>query len=299
MAATRPGGFHPSELRALLFHACRTAGLDARGAVLLRGQTNAVFRLAVEPVLVKIARYGTPIVDVQHTVELVRWLMATGFPTAPLHPVPQQPVVVHGHAATFWTYLPQPGTAVPAEGLAKPLGTLHTAPPPPVPLRRLDAITAIRASLAQTSVLPASAVEFLNAQADRLETELAHVTYELPEALLHGDPQHGNALHAHGGPVLCDWDSAVIGPPEWDLVTVEVHCRRFGYGTDHYRRFADTYGWDVTAWSGYRLLRDLRELRMITTNARKAIHAPQSVDEVQRRVAALQRADTGSRWNIL
>ncbi|MFK4688205.1 hypothetical protein RKD22_001140 [Streptomyces pristinaespiralis] len=99
--------------------------------------------------------------------------------------------------------------------------------------------------------------------------------------------------------MLCDWDTIAQGQPEWDLVTVEVHCRRFGYGHAHYQAFASAYGWDVTKCAGYPVLRDIRELRMITTNARKVRHAPESLNEIQRRVDGLRRRDVELPWNIL
>ncbi|MFD5115181.1 hypothetical protein ACFWNG_23155 [Streptomyces sp. NPDC058391] len=57
------------------------------------------------------------------------------------------------------------------------------------------------------------------------------------EGVIQGDPQHRNALHDGDTAVLCDWDTAAVGRPEWDLVTIEVHCRRFGYGQPHYQAF--------------------------------------------------------------
>ncbi|WP_406110368.1 hypothetical protein [Kitasatospora purpeofusca] len=84
------------------------------------------------------------------------------------------------------------------------------------------------------------------------------------------------------------------GPgPAWSL------CRRFGYGRSHYQRFADLYGFDVTAWSGYAVLRDLRELRMITTNAKRATAGSPTLAEVRRRVEGLRRGDLEDVWNIL
>jgi hypothetical protein len=99
--------------------------------------------------------------------------------------------------------------------------------------------------------------------------------------------------------VLCDWDSASIGQPEWDLVTIEVHCRRFGYGQAAYDDFAQAYGFDVAKWSGYPVLRDLRELRMISTNALKSTYAPEKAAEVTRRVYGLRQDDHMMAWNIL
>ncbi len=301
MTAPMPlhGGFVESEMRHVLERACEAAGLDATDAVLLRGHTNAVVRLTRAPVVVKIAQRGSRLAGVRHTVRFVRWLMERGFPTAPLYPVPEQPVVVDGHPVTFWTYLPQPDTPVLAARIAEPLHALHRLPAPPFRLRQLDNVSAIRASLAAITTLPEEALRFLSQRVDRLEEQLADVSYELPRAVLQGDPQHRNALYDGDRIVLCDWDTVVWGRPEWDLTTIEIHCRRFGHGSEHYRSFAEAYGHDVTDWPGYPVLRDIRELRMITTNARKAARTPGAMAEVERRIVGLRNSDTRLRWNIL
>ncbi|MFD1659456.1 phosphotransferase [Streptomyces caeni] len=298
-AVPAPGGYDEYEMYQVLERACTGVGLDSRGACLLRGHTNAVLLLETEQVVVKIARRGSRIDDVARTVAFVRWLMDVGFPTVPLHHV-DQPVVVDGHAVTFWTYLPQPERPVAAERLAKPLYALHTLPSPGLAFPEHDNIRAIRRSLSAITCLPPDSVRFLSGEADRLEAELSGVGFALGKGLIQGDPQHRNALHtSDGDAVLCDWDTIACGQPEWDLVTVEVHCRRFGYGQGHYRAFADTYGWDVTRWPGYRTLASIRELRMITTNARKVHHAPASLAEVQKRVEGLRNQDDRLQWNIL
>ncbi|MFE6977174.1 phosphotransferase family protein [Streptomyces sp. NPDC057682] len=283
----------------VLKEGCAIAGLDPSDASLLRGHTNAVVLLKSEQVVVKIARRGSRIDEVARTVQFVRWLMASGFPTAPLYPV-DQPVVIDRHAITFWRYLPQPAYPVDAAQLAKPLRALHTLPTPPLSLPAHDNIAAIRRSLAAITCLPPDTLAFLRTHAAQLELDLATVEFEHPEGVIQGDPQHRNALHVEqGAAVLCDWDTVAMGHPEWDLVTVEVHCRRFGYGRQHYGAFADAYGWDVTRWSGYPTLAAIRELRMITTNARKVHHAPSSLEEVQRRVDGLRRRDLSLSWSIL
>ncbi|MGP4112297.1 phosphotransferase family protein [Streptomyces sp. 4N509B] len=293
------GGFTHAQMLHLLRRACSIAGLDPEGAVLLRGQTNAVLRLAHHPVVVKIARNGTDPAEVHRTVTLVRWLMDLGFPTVPLHQPDLQPLVVDGHAITLWDHLPQPDRPPPAEALARPLHTLHNLPAPPIPLPSLDPCAAIRSSLATTSILNAATLAFLHEQVDHLEHALTGITYERAPAIVQGDPQHRNALHAADGAVLCDWDSVALGQPEWDLVTIEIHCRRFGHGEAHHRRFAKAYGRDITTWPGYPTLRDLRELRMITTNARKASHEPEKIREVLTRIDALRDRALDARWRIL
>ncbi len=54
--------------------------------MLVRGQTNAVFRLPAESAWAKIARFGTPAERVEQKVRLVRWLMDAGFPPPPSTP---------------------------------------------------------------------------------------------------------------------------------------------------------------------------------------------------------------------
>ncbi|MGW1109377.1 phosphotransferase family protein [Streptomyces sp. NPDC002540] len=297
--APAPGGFDQSEMHQVLEQGCMAVGLDFSDARLLRGHTNAVILLEKEKIVVKIARRGSHIDDVARTVTFVRWLMDAGFPTVPLHPV-DQPVVIDQHAITFWKYLPQPTQPVAAAQLANPLYALHTLPTPPVALPVHDNLAAIRRSLTAITCLPAEALSFLAKYVDQLKSDLQAVEFDLPEGVIQGDPQHRNALHIGGGEaVLCDWDTVAVGQPEWDLVTVEVHCRRFGHGEQHYAAFADAYGWDVTRWPGYQTLAAIRELRMITTNARKVHHAPSSLQEVVRRVDGLRRHDRFLQWNIL
>lgn len=297
---TAPGGFTEADMRSILRQACTTVGLDAEGAHVLRGHTNAVLRLSRHPVVAKIARIGTPPEAVERTVRFTRWLMDAGFPTVPLLECDQPVLVDRQHSVTFWDYLPQSGASVAAEQLAKPLQMLHTLDQPPFALPEHDNVRAIRRSISATTTLPASDLRYLSSRVDQLEEALGGVVFECQPGVIQGDPQHRNALHAAGGSVvLCDWDTAAIGQPEWDLVTVEVHSRRFGYGKPHYDDFAGAYGFDVMKWSGYETLRDLRELRMITTNARKSGHTPGSIDEVERRIGALRRGEEDLGWRIL
>ncbi|MFI6287659.1 phosphotransferase family protein [Streptomyces sp. NPDC051018] len=295
-----PGGYTPAELTGLIARAGRALGLDGHQPHLLRGHTNAVVRLG--PAVLKIARKGTPAPALEHTVQLVRWLTDSGFPSVPLHPGVRQPLQLAADApATVWTYLPQPARPIIAADLAAPLAALHRLSDPPVPVRPLDNLDAIRRSLTAARTLDADDLAFLRHRTDRLEHRLKDVRYELPPGLVQGDAQHRNALHdtAAGRTVLCDWDTLAHGRPEWDLVTVEIHCRRFGHGPAHYTDFATAYGFDVTAWPGYPVLRDIRELRMITTNARKTAHTPGSLAEVRRRIKGLRENEHALPWNIL
>ncbi|TLQ46062.1 phosphotransferase family protein [Streptomyces marianii] len=300
MTAPAPtyGGYSETEMRHVLQQACRTVGLDSEGAEVLRGHTNAVVRLRHNPVVVKIARRGSRYEDVERTVRFVQWLMDLGFPTSPLHDVPQ-PTVIDGHSTTFWTYLPQPEVPVTAQQLAEPLHALHNLPSPPMHLPEHDTVAAIGQSIAAAYVLPAATRTFLSERLERLTKELDGIDFLFPETVIQGDPQHRNALHASPTVVLCDWDTVTLGHREWDLATIEIHCRRFQHGAEQYRPFVDSYGFDITTWPGFAVIRDLRELRMICTNARKIASAPHTRSEVERRIDGLRQEDTSMLWNIL
>jgi aminoglycoside phosphotransferase (APT) family kinase protein len=211
----------------------------------------------------------------------------------------EQPLELAGCAVTLWHYLPQ-GRPIVAADIAEPLTALHRAGLPPLPLPALTPVGAIRSGIAGSRILDDAARAVLVRRCDELAEAVTTLDYILKPALVHGDAQHRNTLwdEANHRPVLCDWDSVAIGQPEWDLATIEIHCRRFGHPAHEYDDFCRRYGFDVRQWSGYPLLRDLRELRMITTNARKAIPGSPQASEVHRRIARLDAAP-GRQWVIL
>ncbi|WP_433598807.1 phosphotransferase family protein [Nocardia sp. CA-135953] len=274
--------------------------MDTSGATLLRHHTNAVYALASSPVVVKISRPDhNEHIDV---VGLVRWLERESVPTVSLIDT-DQPLQIAGCPVTFWRYLDQNGI-VSAADLAEPLAKLHSRPTKP-PIQLPDqqirhTLVAIGNSIDTSPILSADDRTLLHARREELARQAPEIRYELSSGVIHGDAHHRNALwdQQSGRAVLCDWESAAIGPPEWDLVTIEVHCRRFDHPLDEYTQFCQRYGLDIREWSGYAWLRDLRELRMITTNARKSAPGSTAAAEVLRRVEAL-RADARITWHIL
>jgi Ser/Thr protein kinase RdoA (MazF antagonist) len=290
--------FTPEQTRGLLDALCRSVGLDPASATLLRHQTNAVYKLDKDEVIVKIARPDYSREDIDRSVTLTQWLMALGFPTVPLLEV-QQPVIAQGAVATFWRYLPQ-SRAIMASDIALPLRAMHELPLPPFAMPQIEAVSAIRYSLDNEQILDSDDHAFLAERCDGLAASLAGLQYDTQPCLLHGDPQHGNALWSERGPVLCDWESAAVGHREWDLITIEIHCRRFGYPEDDYREFCRLYGADIREWPGYSVLRDVRELRMIATNARKSPLGSRGASEVRRRVSQLRAGISPAEpWSIL
>ncbi|WP_216901883.1 phosphotransferase enzyme family protein [Nocardia alni] len=285
----------------ILIRACRAAGWDPAGARLLRHHTNAVYRLMRAPVVVKIDRPGAGRSPVD-VVALVRWLDRQDVPVVPLAPA-AQPLEIDGCTVTFWRYLPQRREIVAAD-LAEPLSLLHalrTRPAQWLPNHHIDeTFTRIAQSIDASTILSPSDRMLLRAERARLAQRAADIAFVLPPGLVHGDAHHRNMLwdNATTQAVLADWESVTLGHPEWDLVTIEVHCRRFAHPTAEYEKFCRAYGFDIRDWSGYPWLRDLRELRMITTNAYKTSPGTPGAREVLHRIAAL-RTRTPIRWNIL
>ena len=287
--------FSPDRTKLVAIEACRRAGLDPAGMVLLRHQTNAVYQLTTAPVVVKVVRPG--IKHTEDVVKLVRWLAEQHVPTVPLLDI-EQPMHLAGCAITLWRYLPQ-DQAVSAADIAQPLLSLHSLKTVPLELPELDALGMIRHSIEASTILSDDERTVLEEFSDDVAHRLQDVETSEPR-LIHGDPQHRNTLWDKDaqGAVLCDWESAVFGPVEWDLVTIEVHCRRFGFGPEEYQQFCRLYGLDVRDWPGYEAFKDLRELRMITTNARKSARGTPQAAEVHRRIAQLGE-NPDSRWFIL
>ncbi|MEV6319908.1 phosphotransferase [Nocardia sp. NPDC051787] len=293
--------FTPERTRAILDAACLAAGFNATGAELLRHHTNAVYALTSEPIVVKIGRPNH--VGHMDVVALVRWLEEQAVPTVSLVDT-EQPLNLGGCPVTFWRYLDQERGIATAAELAEPLASLHacsSSPPDILPNRHIhNTLTSIAYAIDTSSILTPKDRALLHARLDELASQERDIRYALTRGVIHGDAQHRNALwdnHA-GRAVLCDWENAAIGPPEWDLVTIEIHCRRFGHPPHEYEAFSRVYGFDVRDWAGYEWLRDMRELRMITTNARKCGPGSATAAEVLRRVEAL-RHDVPIIWNIL
>ncbi|MBW4718689.1 aminoglycoside phosphotransferase family protein [Saccharothrix obliqua] len=287
--------------RPVLDRACRAAGLNNRHVSLLRHHSNAVYLVGQPPrqVVVKIGRprpdRARDLHDARAMVELTGWLSRHGVPATGLLDTIAQPLHINGHVVTLWHYLPQ-HRPMSTAAMAAPLRALHEAPLPPIARPRLDPHAAITRSIAASRILSTRQQTLLLDRLDRL-TPVAAALRTTPPRLIHTDPQHRNTLwRAHDQAVLCDLDDVTVGPVEWDLVTIEIHCRRFGHSD--YDAFCRAYGRDVRDWSGYRALRDLRELRMVTTNARKSAPNTHQAAEVLRRIERLDGA-ADERWRIL
>lgn len=288
--------FTPAATRPILDAVCEAMQLDPSDATVLRHHTNAVYRLATAPIVVKISRPDTS--DADSTVGLVEWISKHGVPSVALARGVQQPMRIAGCEVTVWDYLPQ-ARPISAGDIAQPLAALHRTPPLPN-VAQLDPIPIIEQSVALSRCLTDHEKSALHQRSRELASVWDALVLDSESVLLHGDPQHRNTLwdDSRNHAVLCDWESALVGPVDWDLVTIEIHCRRFGHDPNQFDQFCRLYGRDVRERPDYAVMRDIRELKMITSNARKSEPGTAAAAEVRRRIRLLD-SGPGHRWQIL
>ena len=117
----------------------------------------------------------------------------------------------------------------------------------------------------------------------------------LGRGLVHADVQPDNLLQDHDGRwLLIDWDRASYGPRELDLAfAIPDHF----HGLDSDRaEFSAAYGYDITAWTGWNLIRDLTELHSLAGYIRRATTNPAADEELHRRVGSLVTDDRSMVW---
>lgn len=278
---------------------CGVLGLDARGARMLPSRSNAVFHLPAEAVVVRLSS-ATPINEARaaHVVALTSWIADHGGPALAPTPHPQ-PVREAGTVATLWPYLPSP--SIPrARDLAGAVRELHhlDAPPPPLPehqpLARLHEALDLDTARDQP-VLPTGTREWLLACAARLQHAYDTTATPLGRGLIHGDVQLDNLLQDRDGRwLLIDWDRASHGPRELDLAfAVPDH---FHDPDTERAEFSVTYGYDITAWAGWTLIRDLTELHSLASYLRRAATNLAARDELHRRVDSLVTDERSVVW---
>ncbi|GAA4199905.1 aminoglycoside phosphotransferase family protein [Microbispora amethystogenes] len=271
---------------------CHAAGVDPRGASLVRICANVVYYLPRVNAVVRIASVDMA-AKARRAIRMAHWLEDIGFPAVRVHWDVPEVVIVDGAVATFWQYLPQPRQAPSVVRLAPLLRRLHNELPP-FRLPSWDPVSDARANLQLAAdTLADRDCDFLLRWCDRLDVELASNPYGLPYGLIHGDAWAGNLLWDGEEVVLCDLDQMCHGPLEWDLVPTVVNGLRFGHpGVEE---FLGSYGFDVMASESFSLLRQARELTMLTGALPALSSRPSIAHEISRRIANLRDAGP-RRW---
>jgi Ser/Thr protein kinase RdoA (MazF antagonist) len=215
-----------------------------------------------------------------------------------------------------WTLLPQPPELrfAPVD-LAPPLRRLHELVALPVMLPRWNPVGKARERLLHAAGLQGPYLQFMRRWAtdlglvfeeiisylihwcNELDGALKTTEWALPVGVIHGDAHTGNLLvDQRGSTVMCDFDSTVNGPREWDLVPAAHGPVRFGRRTDDYAAFARAYGFDVTRWTGWQTLRQIRELQLVTSVIGAVPGRPDVADQLAWRLWSILNADDSAIW---
>lgn len=295
--ATPEARFSRDILAAALTDICAQAGLDATGAALLRFTNNAVYRLAGDTAVVRIVGSRGLRHRVEKVVRIAGWFAEHDVPAVRLFAGIEQPIRVGEHVATVWDVVPGGGRPARGRDLGALLKRIHRLPPPSFDLPVWDPMDDVRRRVDDAEDIRDDDRLFLLNTCDRLRDELAALRFALPRAVLHGDAHLGNLISSPDGPVLCDFDSTSLGPPEWDLTPVAVGVARFGEPARTYGEIVRAYGFDVAKWAGFRVLREVRELKLITSVLPSVRSNPEVRPELMRRLGDFRRGDTRARWS--
>ncbi|MBF6171300.1 aminoglycoside phosphotransferase family protein [Nocardia blacklockiae] len=280
-------GTTEDEASAALRSACLKVGLDPTDAELLRRSENVIYRLRGD-VVVRISRPGQQAAALREVVAS-QWLEASGVDAVQVVLGIEQPVDVDGRAVTFWRELPPHHHGTPAQ-VAGALKKLHSLTPPTAfdpgmvaPFVRLEE------RIDRANFLPDDDRHWMREHLAELRQRWDELPTGLPWCVIHGDAWGGNVVAADDGRViLLDLERTSLGPPEWDLVHTAIKWSSFGWiSAKQYGEFCDVYGYDVTTWEGFELLRDIREFRMTTMAIQRATENSNQTEQALVRLACI------------
>ena len=199
-------------------------GMTSITPVVLRDSNHTSIHLAPFPVVARVAASsaGRGAAALSAELSVAEYLARAGAPiAAPTIDLPPGPHLEKDWAITLWQFVAhrpaeESDGPVAAVGLREIHGALRSYS------ERLPsfevALDACRRLLQEETGLPALATPdklFLLTEHDRLRRLLA--TAAIAPVAIHGDPHLGNVLMTSSGPRWTDWESACIGPLEWDL----------------------------------------------------------------------------------
>jgi hypothetical protein len=279
-----------------LHSACVEANLDPRGVRLIRLFASAVYHLPAIDAVARISRHSSPrsLTRAVTSLQVTQWLANVDFPTVQPLPI-TQPIATGECIVTFWRYLPQDGPSPTTADLGLLLKRLHRIPPPPIALPAYEPLRSVTQAIESSLAITEDERQWLQVHCQRLENAYQGLDFELPSGMIHGDAYLGNLLQGRTGALLADWDSVSIGPREMDLVPT-LQAQRFGLPPDQRENFVAAYGHDIRSWTGYPILRDVREVSTLTALLRNGHVDRVSLRELRRRIYSLQTGDRRV-WN--
>jgi Ser/Thr protein kinase RdoA (MazF antagonist) len=289
--------------------ACRTGGLAYSDLELVRFGTNAVFEVRGADLALRLRRPGTAPSEIERQVALAGWLAENDFPVnRPAKGLSILHEGLDGTIASFWEWIDNDSEErIDTGELGELLRGFHrlTEECPMVgSFPQWDAIAEIEQRLStleqeDSGWLPRSQLNLMGKWSRETASELNGVAWHLPSGLIHGDAHTGNVLATRsGGGLLIDLDAVALGHREWDLVPTAVSRLRFHRDIDSISEFTDTYGFDLLDWSGWPVMRRLRELYM-TSWLMTVANSHERQEEVNHRMDCLRSHDDESRWHAV
>ncbi|GAA5611836.1 aminoglycoside phosphotransferase family protein [Streptomyces platensis] len=278
--------------------ACRAAGLDSRGAELIRFGENGLFRLASVPVIVRVARGEEWMPKARTEVAVSQWLQGEGFPAAQIVEDLEQPFLIDGHPVTFWHLIVEGDRKATYGELGGILRDLHALPVPEgLELPSFDPFDKQELRL-DRAVIPHDDKLFLRKRWRELRDKFYDLRFETPKGPVHGDAHVQNLMVDDQGQVLLiDFEAFCFDHPEWDLMVTAVEHHSLGWQTEgQYADFVAAYGRDLYDWHGYETLRGLQEFGMTTWLMQNVQEDEATADEYLRRIAGLRNDDGPRDW---
>ncbi len=289
--------FSAASAAGALASACAETGLDATEARLIRLGENAIYALPREGVVARIAR-STALGDrVLREVRIADWLAEQDYPAVRTAADVKQVIEAEGRLVTFWQLVPPNATEPTVADLGHLLRRLHDLPAPSFQLPVFDPLSVVPDRLARPGAAPPDDVAFLRERYEELAEAYRALPPSGPRGFVHGDAHRGNVLMSAGGPLLSDFETAALGPREWDLTPTAMSIERFALDAHAYAAFVDAYGRDVRDWSGFGVLRQIREITMTTWLMQLYDVGDQHAAEFRLRVASLREGDDGRLWH--
>jgi Ser/Thr protein kinase RdoA (MazF antagonist) len=270
-------------------------GLAHGQAELIRLGSNATVRLP-GGVVARVARDESWAPISQREIYVAGEFYAAGVPCVRPWPV-RQPVIADGHPVTFWEEIPRPHRQATVAELGTVLRKLHSVDRD-INLPPLDPWGHTPERIEQAPISSADR-RVLRAVLAEVEDGWASARFALGSGPIHGDAHPGNLIHdADSNLVLIDFDSACIGPREWDLTPIGLYATSLGWiSRAEYEVFVTAYGFDVTTAPAFALLSRMRELRMTAWIAMLASESDQMASEVAHRVACLADPALPRHWS--
>jgi aminoglycoside phosphotransferase (APT) family kinase protein len=282
---------------AVLHEACSRTGLDASDAVPLHQHAATLYLFEDERIVVRLTRDGDDRKRARTVVELTRWLTQQDFPSVAPADV-EQPLDVDDYTVTWWRYYPQNDRPKPtADHLGTILRKLHALPTPPVELFPYQPLKNLGDTVVASASLSSRDREWLLARRTELLGEYERLDFPLGYGWIHGDAYPGNTLWDGDRALLADWDEVGTGPRELDLVNTHQGAR-FGRPQAERAAFTAAYGYDVTTWPGFSVLREMRDFHTLGSYIRLTDAGNErAAVELGFRLDTLKRGDTDAQWN--